>query len=356
MNRDPGPPPVSRAVTVATPGGKAAQNFQIIQDTLRENRGEVSAIKAMFGGDRDLMNRFLAVCFSALARNPQLLQDATPASIIQSVKDAASMGLEPTGLLGEGAIIAYGDVAQFQPMWRGYLKRIRNSRKVLDVDCQIVYMNDAEFDVWFGTDPGIRHKPLLFGEKDEETGEYLAERGGYRGAYAWALMPSGKTIVEWMPESDINAVRDQFSRAAKRGDSPWATSWGEMARKTVIRRLAKRLPGEAVDQLLLADAQADAAADSLRQATHEANAASESLRNMALRAVGQLPAEPGQTENGDAQGGSETEPESQQPPPAEEPGTLEACGAASPYGDGQTCVLPAGHDRTHKGADKSTWN
>ena len=39
------------------------------------------------------------------------------------------------------------------------------------------------------------------------------------------------------------------SRAAKNG--PWVTWWGEMARKTVLRRLMKRLPSSAdIDAVL----------------------------------------------------------------------------------------------------------
>lgn len=353
-----GPPPVNRAV--ATLPHIAATNYATIQETLRDNRGaETKAIQAMFGGDRDLMNRFLAVAFSALASNSDLLANATPMSIIQSIKDAASLGLEPTGLLGEGAIIRYGDIAQFQPMWRGYLKRIRNSRKVVDIDCQIVFMND-EFDVRLGTEPGVTHVPILVGEKDDE-GRPTAERGDYRGAYAWALMPSGKYIIEWMTTTDINDVRDKFSRSAKSNKpGPWDTSWSEMARKTVVRRLAKRLPGEAVDQLLLADAQADNAAAALHEATVEAQKGVSALRTMALTAVGQLPAPAGTEQADGAQGGSETESAGAEPPKPDPPTAVSAeddqCRAPSPYGDGQACVLVSGHTGNHKAPDKSTWN
>lgn len=34
----------------------------------------------------------------------------------------------------------------------------------------------------------------------------------------------------------------------------------------------------------------------------------------------------------------------------------ELCGAASPYGNGETCVLPAGHDRGHKASNRETWS
>src|SRR5690349_9607086 len=166
------PPPVapSRAVQVSQ-GQQAIQaNYQTIVSTLKENNGaEAKAIRAMFNGDKGLMDRFLAVAFSLLAKQSDLLLKATPISIVQSIKDAASLGLEP--MTDDGAIIERGGIASFNPMWRGYLKRIRNSGKVLEVDCQLVYDNDV-FSVELGTNPDIHHVPAL------------VDRGGYRGAYA----------------------------------------------------------------------------------------------------------------------------------------------------------------------------
>lgn len=213
-------------------------------------------MRAMLGSD-DNVQRFLAVAFHAIVTDSKLLKEATVASIIQAVKDSASLGLEPTGLTGEGWIIVYGRTATFQPGYRGYLKRIRNSGIVQDIDCQLVYMNDA-FDLQLGTDPDVKHTPKLVGELDEE-GKPIAERGDYRGAYAWARMPSGTKVVEWMTTADIQSVRTNFSKAANA--DAWVKSWGEMARKTVIRRLAKRLPQNAVDQLLRLDAEAERLAD-----------------------------------------------------------------------------------------------
>lgn len=352
MPSDRGPqagPPPTRAVV---PHQDAEANFLTIRETLTSTRNaDAKQILSMFGGDKDLMNRFMAVAFSTLASNSDLLARCTPMSVIQAVKDAAALGLEPTGLGGEGAIVRYGDAASFQPMWRGYLKRIRNSGKVVDVDVQIVYEHD-EFQVELGTHPSIHHVPKLFGEKDDE-GQYIEQRGDYRGVYAWALMPSGLYIIEWMPTADINYVRDTFSTAHRRDPkaSPWATSWPEMARKTAIRRLAKRLPGEAVDKLLILDAKADNA--EAARPVDTTIRVSEAQR-VALAAVGGAdPAagatadeiEPQQTSEKDAQpvAGADASP---------------ACNAVSPYDDSDRCNRAAGHPASvnHRGTDGSTWS
>lgn len=254
----------------------AQRNLIVISDTLKSNSGaQAKAIRAMLGGDKALMDRFLAATFSMLAQNSDVLRRATPLSVVDAIKTAASMGLEPG--TDDGAIVVYGDKAQFRPMYRGYLKRIRNSGKVDEVDTQIVYEND-EFEIGLGTDPYILHRPSR--TMKDTDGVIVQDRGGYRGVYAWALMPSGKTLIEWMEESEVNYVRDTFAQARK-SDSPWNTSWGEMARKTVLRRLSKRLPAAAVDVLL----EADSAADQLEQQEVRPDTVAEELRRRAIEAT-----------------------------------------------------------------------
>jgi recombination protein RecT len=250
-------PPVQQSAVQRTDQRKpstADATLAVVEQSLRANNAsDARAIKAMLGGDKALMERFITATFKMLAQQDDLLQRATAASIVDAIMTAASMGLEP--FTDDGTIVSYGGIAQFRPMYRGYLKRIRNSGKVLDVDTQVVYEND-EFELAYGTDPSIRHVPAR--SVKDEAGKLVQDRGGYRGVYAWALMPSGLRIIEWMEEAEINYIRDTFAQA-KKSDSPWNTSWGEMARKTVLRRLAKRLPASAVDVLLSADTAADAA-------------------------------------------------------------------------------------------------
>lgn len=249
---DAGPAPVTSAV--ARRDAPVATNYeQLIHAFDREDRK--AELLAWLGSEENVQ-RFLAVAFHALATNSQKLARASIPSLIQAIKDSASLGLEPTGLTGEGYILPFGDQAVFIPGWRGYIKRIRNSGVVQDLDCQLVYMND-DFKVEFGTDPTIHHVPKLVGELGPD-GQPLATRGEYRGAYAVAWMPSGRAMIEWMTVADINHDAKAFSPSVKAGRaSPWDTHPGEMMRKTVIRRLAKRLPQSAVDRLLELDAQAD---------------------------------------------------------------------------------------------------
>lgn len=191
-------------------------------------------------GSRGAVERFKVVALHSIVHDDKL-RPCSAMSIVESIREAAVLGLEVYGPLGESWILPAGQVARLQIGYRGYLKLIRQSEQVEFFDAQVVYMNDT-FDVEFGTSPRIIHKPLLFGEKDEK-GTPITTRGGYRGAYAWAqLRGTNHPMIEWMPLVDIEQVRKASPSVQRGRKSPWDDWFAEMARKSPIRRLAKRLP------------------------------------------------------------------------------------------------------------------
>jgi recombination protein RecT len=261
---------------------RAVVTYQTVAAIMKDNNGvEAKAIKAMLGGSKVAFDRYVATVFSLLASKSEVLEKATPISIVNAVKVAAGMGLEP--LTSDGGIVVYGDQATFMPQWQGYLKRIRNSGKVTDIDVQVTYEGDgfdygtSERGAWF------KHSPTMD----------PAARGAFKYFYAYALRPDGFCYLEVMTAAEVNKVRDQFGQRPTASNSPWVTSYPEMARKTVVRRLAKRLPQEAVESLELADERAQELEDSVAaQANATAKQRDElaSVREMALLAVGQVPA------------------------------------------------------------------
>lgn len=278
--------PAQAPATAASPAqSRALVTYEEVRTILTRERGvEARAIQAMLGGDKRLYQRFVATTFSLLAKQSEVLRDATPISIVQAIKDAAAMGLEP--LTTDGGIVVYGSTATFLPQWQGHLKRIRNSGKVQDIDVQVVY--EADDFTWGYTERGgtFSHKPA------KDRGD-----SGYSHAYAYAVMPSGFVNLDVMTEAEILEVRNRFARGYQRPDSPWVKSPGEMYRKTVLRRLEKRLPAEAVDVLLAAELRADEAANA-RAIAAEVTVERDPVRDMALQAVGALPAT---AETGEAQ-------------------------------------------------------
>lgn len=188
------------------------------------------------------VDRFIRTTITAVQMQPQLLE-CDRRSLLGSMMKAAQDGLMPDGR--EAAMVIFrtkdGPVAQYMPMVGGLLKKIRNSGELASISANVVYEKDV-FDYELGDDERIIHKPHLG-----------AERGSPIAVYAIARTKDGAIYREVMSVAEVNKVRSA-SRAKDAG--PWVQWWDEMARKTVIRRIAKRLPSSAdLDQALEHDNQ-----------------------------------------------------------------------------------------------------
>lgn len=171
------------------------------------------------------VEKFTRVAMTAIQNNPDLA-GADRNSLFGSIVRLAQDGLLPDGR--EAAIVMFGQKAQAMPMIAGVLKKVRQSGEVSKVSAQVVYEHD-EF-VWsLGFDEDVTHNPPSL---DKPRGKAI-------GAYATAVLKDGSRLLEVMSLEEIEKVR-AVSRA--KGNGPWVSWWGEMARKTVMRRLSKRLP------------------------------------------------------------------------------------------------------------------
>lgn len=183
--------------------------------------------------------RMAKLAFGMMRTNAKLASAArrNPASFVNAIMHSSKLGLEP-GI--DAHLVPYenrkqGTVEiQCIPDYRGLLKLARNSGEITSISIQIAYTNDT-FDLSLGTDDKLTHKPKLDGDRGEPM-----------LVYAVAKFRDGMHHVEWMPVADINKIRDgsQGYQNAKRykSDNPWISSWEEMARKTLARRISKYLP------------------------------------------------------------------------------------------------------------------
>ncbi|MGH9462454.1 MAG: recombinase RecT [Vicinamibacteria bacterium] len=173
--------------------------------------------------------KFQRVAITAVNQNPDLL-NCSRESLYGAFMRAAQDGLLPDGR--EAAIVRYntksGPTATYMPMVGGILKKVRNSGELAAITAQLIYKQD-DFRYWVDdTGEHLEHKPVIFGD-----------RGELMGVYALAKTKDGAVYIEVMRREDVEKVRDS-SRAKDSG--PWVQWWGEMAKKTAIRRLSKRLP------------------------------------------------------------------------------------------------------------------
>ena len=180
--------------------------------------------------------RFVRVAMTAVQSNPELLQ-ADRKTLFAACMRAAQDGLLPDGR--EGALITFKGRVQWIPMIAGILKKVRQSGELLSIAAHVVHARD-EFRYQLGDEERVYHVPYLDGEPGEE-----------RLVYAIAKTRDGGVYREIMTVAEIEKVR-AVSRASEGG--PWSTWWGEMAKKTVVRRHSKRLPlSTDIDGVMQAD-------------------------------------------------------------------------------------------------------
>jgi len=172
------------------------------------------------------VNKFISVAKLTLNKNPRLLQ-ADKTSLMQTFMKAAQDGLYLDGK--EAAAVQYGQSVQYIPMVEGIIKVLHNSGLIKTLCAEVVYENDL-FDYELGTNQHITHKPLITGD-----------RGKPVCVYAIAVTTNQGEYYEVMSMSDIDKCR-QVSKASSSPHSPWTKWFDQMAKKTVIHRIAKRLP------------------------------------------------------------------------------------------------------------------
>lgn len=227
-------------MATATTNGNGHGNQQIAVQTTPQGQ-----LKAMLEKNKNQIamalpkhltpDRMIRVALTAFSRTPQL-QECTTISILGCVIQASELGLELTGPLGQAYMVPRWNKnigakeATFQVGYRGLMDLAYRSGRVSSFAAHCVHERDV-FDFQLGTRPFLRHKPTMDGD-----------RGNVIAVYAVLTMKDGAADFEVMSTADVNAHRDRYADK-KAGDfSPWKTAWEEMAKKTVIRRLAKRAP------------------------------------------------------------------------------------------------------------------
>lgn len=177
--------------------------------------------------------RMIRVAMTAYSKTPEL-QKCSSLSIVGCVVQASEMGLELTGPLGHAYMVPRWNnktkckEATFQIGYRGFVALAYRSGQVKTFCSHEVRERD-EFSYQYGTHPTLSHKPA---DKD---------RGDITHVYAVCLQTNGGVDFEVMSIDDVHEHVKQYCDTES-DFSPWKTAFVEMAKKTPLRKLAKRVP------------------------------------------------------------------------------------------------------------------
>ncbi|CAK8741795.1 hypothetical protein SODG_005113 [Sodalis praecaptivus] len=170
--------------------------------------------------------QFTRTAANALIENRDL-QFADRSSLVMALKKCATDGLVPDGR--DATLVVRKQKVVYMPMVDGVLKRARQSGQVANIVSKAVYAAD-QFDYWVDErGEHLKHRPAF------------EDRGEIRLVYAFAKLTSGELVVEVMGRAEVDKVRATVTSAGK-DSSPWVKWYDRMALKTVLHRLARRLP------------------------------------------------------------------------------------------------------------------
>ena len=168
------------------------------------------------------------------------LQTATKNSIIQAVYNVALSGLSLNPILKLAYLVprkvkennTYVLKAVLEPSYKGLMKILTDAGSIKNIYAELVYATD-NFKIEKGSNPSIFHQPDYFSK----------DRGEIVGVYAVGHLIKGGFQFEVMNIAEIKNIM-QRSESVKSGSSfsPWKSDFGEMAKKTVVKRLTKMLP------------------------------------------------------------------------------------------------------------------
>jgi recombination protein RecT len=189
-------------------------------------------------------DRMIALVSNIVYRTPRL-QECDPFSIMSSVQQSSALGLDLMPTMGEAYLVPVwnkklnngqgGYECQFRPGYRGLAKLARNTG-VIYVKSVLVHAKDV-FIHEFDPDLVFRHAPIRGRDRGEVT-----------EVYSVAKLPSADHLIEVMTTEEIEAIHrrsESYIFAQKTGKQefgPWVSDWGEMAKKTPLKRLCKSLP------------------------------------------------------------------------------------------------------------------
>jgi recombination protein RecT len=191
---------------------------------LERSRGEIAKLMPT----ERAADRVMRIARTAFQMNADIRR-CTPGSILAAVMKACELNLEPGGALRHAWLVPYGPECTFQVSNFGMLELARRSGAFRAIEARVVRPGDV-FQVAYDPEPVFRHVPDLDAAAVADDGQILH-------AYAYARLANGALVLEVMSRAEIERVR----QAAKCGPV-WQKHWGEMAKKTVIKRLLKRQP------------------------------------------------------------------------------------------------------------------
>ncbi len=155
-------------------------------------------------------------------------------SVVNAVTNIAAIGISLNPAKKQAYLVPRDGKVCLDISYMGLMDLAMSTGAIRWAQAEIVYTNDS-----FSLN-GMDRPPT------HSFDPFSGSRGEPRGVYVVVKTSDGDYLTETMSVDEVNAIRDRSSAwqawIAKKKKCPWVTDWGEMAKKTCVKRAYKFWP------------------------------------------------------------------------------------------------------------------
>lgn len=151
-------------------------------------------------------------------------------SVINAVTNIAAIGISLNPAKRQAYLVPRDGRICLDISYMGLMDLAMATGSILWAQAELVYANDAFALNGFDKPPTHTYNP------------FSKDRGDVVGVYVVVKTHSGDYLTECMGRAEIDNIMNRSQSVKSGKSSPWKTDWGEMAKKTVVKRAYKYWP------------------------------------------------------------------------------------------------------------------
>lgn len=151
------------------------------------------------------------------------------ASLANAIQNVAAIGISLNPASAYAYLVPRDGMICLDVSYKGLIKLATDTGSILWAKADLVYADDKF----------IYKGPS---EKPEHHADVFGKRGDLVGAYCIAKTMEGDYLTEVMSLEEIHTVRATSKAFTSGKPCPWTTFYGEMVKKTIIKRASKTWP------------------------------------------------------------------------------------------------------------------
>lgn len=155
-------------------------------------------------------------------------------SVVNAVTNIAAIGISLNPAKKQAYLVPRDGKICLDISYIGLMDLAMNTGAIRWAQSELVYTSDNFALNGFDKPPTHSYNP------------FSKDRGEVIGVYVVVKTADGDYLTETMSVDEVNAIRDRSSAwkawISKQKSCPWVTDWGEMAKKTCVKRAYKYWP------------------------------------------------------------------------------------------------------------------